>query len=89
MSRPRITRAHKHADKIEPRMERAMTLAMKRLQVKLPLSKLAAAIAEKDTRTAHRLIEELPIEDVLEPGGQILRDAFVKGGKTAAEDLNE
>ena len=84
---PELRQVHRHADRIEPRMVRAMIRAAGRLSARVPLEKLAETIAAKDQRTAARIIDEIDIEDSLVPITKILRDAFVKGGKNVAEEL--
>jgi len=75
------------ADKIEARLARALVLAMQRLRSRIPLEALARAISGADVRAASTVVENFDIEDALEPSGEILRDAFMKGGKFGAEDV--
>ncbi len=90
MPRPAEFRAiHAQADRIEPRLARAIRKAQLRMSERVPIQLLADAIAARDPRTAARLIDEIDIEDALAPTEQILRDAFVKGGKTIARELND
>ena len=75
------------ADKIEARLARAIALAMQRLRSRIPLEVLARAISSADARMAANAIGLIDVEDVLKPSGEILRDAFMKGGKVGAQDV--
>jgi hypothetical protein len=75
------------ADKIEARLARALVLAMQRLRDRLPLEALERAVSAGDVRYASMVVDTIDVEDVLEPSGEILRDAFLKGGKLGAEDV--
>jgi len=75
------------ADKIEARLARAFVLAMQRLRSRIPLEALARAISGADVRAASTVIDSFDVEDALEPSAEILRDAFLKGGKVGAEDV--
>ena len=86
---PELRAVHVQADRIEPRLERATLKAFDRMSSRVPVQALAEAIAARDPRTAARIIEEIDIEDALKPTEAILRDAFVKGGKTIAKELND
>ena len=86
---PEFRAIHKQADRIEPRLARALAKATARMSSRVPVDALAEAIAARDLRTAARLDEEIAIEDALKPTEAILRDAFVKGGKTIAKEIND
>ena len=86
---PAFRAVHKDADKIEKRMARAQLLAWQRLQSRIPLRKIAEAIAAKDQRTVAHLIDEIDVEDALEPVSKILRDAFIKGGKLSKKEATK
>jgi len=86
---PAFREVHKDADKIERRLARAQLLAWDRLQKRMPLQAIAQAIADRDPRTAAKLIDGIDIEDALEPVSKILRDAFVRGGKRTKSDAQK
>jgi len=90
MSRaPEFRAVHEQADRIEPRLARAIEKANDRMSSRVPVAALADAIANRDPRTAARIVEEIAIEDALKPTEAILRDAYVKGGKTIAKEIND
>jgi len=86
---PELRAVHVQADRIEPRLERATLKAFDRMSSRVPVQALAEAIDARDLRTAARIIEEIAIEDALKPTDDILSDAFVKGGKVAAREVND
>ncbi len=86
---PEFRAVHEQADRIEPRLARALGKATDRMRSLIPFAPLAEAIAARDERGAARIIAEMDIEDTLVPSEQILRDAFLKGGKTIAKELND
>lgn len=81
---PRQTEAHLHASRIERRLERAQLRAAERIRSRLPIAALEAAIRDRDLRTARRLLEETDFEDAHTPDAEILRDAWLRGGKVGA-----
>lgn len=82
-------KVHAQADRIEPRMARAILRFAGRLSERVKVGAFASAIAAKDTRATAQLIAELDVEDALQPSVAILEDAFNKGGKIGADEVNE
>ena len=82
-----MARVHDIADRIEPRVAKALGLAFLRLRDRLPLGEIEAALARNDARVAGELIDGLDVEDVLEPVAGILEDALDRGGKTGMQEL--
>jgi hypothetical protein len=80
---------HKIADRMEVRLARALRLSSKRMAARIPLDALADAVADKDARAVGALLSQLNLEDALKPSGEILRDAYLKGGQEAAKDIRE
>jgi hypothetical protein len=77
------TRLHKEADKIEPRMARAIRVASERLKERLPMKELEDALERMDYRAAANLIETIDFADAYLPSSEIVKDAVLRGGKIA------
>jgi hypothetical protein len=88
MPRPPEYRAiHGAADKVEPRLVRALELYARRLAKKLPMRELLRAIELGDARLADELLTNVDFVEGLTPSTRILEDAFVKGGKVIVEEI--
>lgn len=85
----RETGIHGPAARVERRVARAFEKSAERMRAILPMRKLEAAIADRDFQTIRRILDEWGIESPLTPNGRILRDAFMRGGRTAAEEWSE
>jgi hypothetical protein len=71
---------HAQADKIEPRLSRAIQKAFDQARGRIDTNALAAALGAKDVRRAMRVLGLGQLKDDLVPAGEILKDAFAKGG---------
>jgi hypothetical protein len=79
---------HPIADRVEPRVARALGQAFERMRSRVPVGQLERALARGDLRAAGVLIDAADFEDALEPAAQILADAVIRGGKAGAEELS-
>lgn len=86
MIRPKYRAVHRAADRIEPRMAKAIVLAAQRLRARLPLGKLEEALDRKDLRSAGNIVSRIDFADAYLPSAEILKEAIVKGGKVAAAE---
>jgi hypothetical protein len=84
--RAQFTAVHRVADRVEPRLARAMRAAVERIRSRVPLESLADAIADGHQHRAAALVEQIDIEDALQPSALIVRDAFARGEKLAGID---
>jgi hypothetical protein len=84
---PDFKRVHGEADKIEPRMRRAMVAFGSKVAARVPVADIERALEQGDTRRAIELIDAIDIEDALAPSSRIVRDAFLRGGRAEAEDI--
>jgi len=75
---------HREAEKIEQRMARALISAAERLRARLPIKELATA----DPRVAAAILSSLDIEDAYIPVAEIMKDAYMRGGKVTAKELS-
>lgn len=82
-----MAQVHSIADRIEPRVAKALGMAFARLRERVPYGKIEAALARNDLRAASELIETLDVDDVLEPVAAILEDAIDRGGKVGITEL--
>lgn len=87
MRTPEYTSMHEAADKIEPRLVRALELYAKRLARRIPIREIERALKAGDVRAIDELLNKVDFEDALEPSTRILTDAFVKGGKLTAKEI--
>jgi hypothetical protein len=88
MPRPPEYRAiHGVADKVEPRLARALERYARRLVRQLPMAELRRAIELGDARLADEVLNQVDFVDALEPSAKILEDAYVKGGKVTAKEI--
>jgi hypothetical protein len=78
---------HKAGDAIEPRAARAFMLALARLRARVPVGEIADRIKAGDMRAVDEIITRLDIEDAFQPAAEIVRDAVLRGGKIAAEEM--
>jgi hypothetical protein len=76
------------ADAFEPRLERQFLRAMKSAQDEIELNTLALALAQKDEKLVMRVLDSAAIEDKLEPIGKTMTDAFNRGGRIGAKQVN-
>ena len=81
------TPAHQAADTIEVRMARALEKSFAAAARTLPVEELAYAAGAGDMRVVDRLLADWDVEDTLAPTAAIWHDAFLKGGKLAAEEF--
>jgi hypothetical protein len=79
---------HAEADKFEPRLARAFERSAERLQSKVSMDTLAAALASGSIRKAMNLFPAEMIEEVMQPSVDILSDAYLRGGRTGGVLLN-
>jgi hypothetical protein len=77
------------ADPIEIRVTRAYEKSVERLVEQISITELAEALATGDVRRAMRLFSDEKIKDSLEPVGNIISDAVLRGGKVGAEILRD
>ena len=84
-----LDRLHNIADRIEPRLVRALLRAVRRLQNGIPLEALAERIAAKDVAGAMKLIKDTEMEKALSPSGEIVRETVMRGGRFGAEEVNK
>ena len=87
MTQSREYRAiHRAADKIEPRMARAIRVASQRLKDKIPMAELEDALERGDYHAAGNLIETIDFADAYLPSAEIVKESVLRGGKIAAKD---
>jgi hypothetical protein len=77
------------ADPIEIRVARAYEKSVERLMEQISITELAEALATGDIRRAMRLFSDEKVEGSLEPVGNIISDAVLRGGKVGAEILRD
>lgn len=77
---------HPIADRMEPRVERALDGAFERMRERLPMEALTEALARGDARKAGELIDGVDFADALTPAAEILKDTFTRGGKVLNDD---
>jgi len=80
---------HAIADRIELRAARAYELSVKRLEEKISEDALILALELGDVNRAMKLFSLEVLQDVLEPLGNIISDAVIRGGKEGEADLKE
>jgi hypothetical protein len=78
---------HRIAARLEPGARRAFIRAAERLQGRLPINELAAALARGDLRAAELVINANTLPAELRPLVRIVNDGFARGGRLAADDL--
>lgn len=78
---------HSIADRVEPRVVRALGGAFDRMRERLPVEGLEHALARGDLRVANDIVHHVDFADALEPAAQILFDAVIRGGKREAEGM--
>jgi hypothetical protein len=86
---PEYRAIHDAADKVEPRLARALVRHADRLRRRVPVRELVRAIELGDARRADAVLSDELFEDALEPSAAILADAFVRAAELTAEELNE
>lgn len=88
MKKGRVDRVHPIADSTEPRVVRALGSAFERIRTQLDVSALERRLRQGDARLIAEQIDRLFIEDALQPAVEIMKDAFVRGGKGGAEEVS-
>jgi hypothetical protein len=78
---------HHAADKIEPRLAKAIVLSMERLKRQIPFRQIEDALEQKDLRQVKRLLSEVDYIDVCLPSAEIILDTVIKGGKVSDEEI--
>lgn len=73
----------------ERRMARAFLRTAQRTRAALSINDIALLVAGKNVRDLDALLRRSDVEDALQPLATIARDAFVKGGKLGAAEVNE
>lgn len=79
-------RVHGVSDRIELRMAKAVRVAADRVRERVPFRKIEEALSWNDLRAVTSILAEVDVADAYLPSAEIVREAFVKGGKVAAED---
>ena len=80
---------HDAADKIEPRLARAVERALAKLRELIPINDLAMRLSARDVRGAMRLLPKEKVEDALKPSATIVKDATMRGVRLGAEKVRE
>lgn len=83
-----MSKLHPIADRTEPRVERALGAAFDRLHERVDMAALERTLERGDARMASAVLDRLDVEDALAPVYEILMDAFTRGGKMGAEEMN-
>lgn len=86
---PDFKRVHAEADKIEPRLRRAAIAFGRKVEARVPVADIERALDMGDAAAAVAIIDAIPVEDALEPSSRIIRDAFLRGGRAEAEDIDQ
>lgn len=91
MARPRsdYQALHAEADRFEPRLERALGRSIEKAREAVSVNTLAMALAAKDVKAAMAQLPPPTLQDALSPAGTIARDAFARGGRVAADQVND
>ena len=84
-----LDRLHNMADRIEPRLVRAILKAVEKWQDAISIEALAERIAAKDVAGAMKLIRDADIENALEPAGEIIRETVMRGGRFGAQEIKD
>ena len=79
--------AHRAADKIEPRMARAVLVAATRLRSRIPISAIEDALESGDLRLAGDILTRVDFDDAYLPSSDIIKETVIKGGKIADRDI--
>lgn len=82
------TLANRHADKVEPRVARAIVRAGIRLRPRIPVNALTEALEAGDFPAAQRLLDGVDVADAYQPAAAIVAETVVKGAKLAVPELN-
>lgn len=75
------------AEKVGPRMAEEIVIAFNDLRGSIDMNALLAALEAGDVVAANRVLSAADIEDALEPARQVLREAVIVVGQTAALEL--
>jgi hypothetical protein len=75
--------------KTEPRLARAIRKAIRKVAAKVSIYDLSVAIGSKDVKRALKLIQRAVLIDALTPCARIIEDTVIKGGRIAAETVND
>jgi len=87
---PDYLEIHRAADRIEPRMRRAVIKAAAALGARIPMEALTVALEGDNPLQAARLVLlGLDEADAYVPLGRIVADTVIKGAKLAVDDINE
>jgi len=78
---------HQAADVLEPRLERQFLRAVKEIQAGVEIDKLALALARGDEKLVMQLLD-LEIQEELEPVARTMIEAFNRGGRIGAKQIN-
>lgn len=79
---------HDAADRIEPRLARALERALLKLRESVSINELAMMLAMGDVKGALRLLDKERVKDALSPSGTIVKEAVLKGGRLGADEVN-
>jgi hypothetical protein len=79
----------KAAAPFERRLARAFLRAAERVRAKASINEIALVIAGRNLRDFDALWRSLGFEEALQPTAGIVRDAFTKGGRLGAVQVNE
>lgn len=82
---PEYRKIHTAADKIEPRLARALRVAAERVRSRIPFRQIEEALWRKDVRTVRALLAAVDVRDAYLPSSEIVREAVVTGGKVVTE----
>lgn len=80
---------HAAADRLEPKLARAVYRGTQKLRDRLSINALAVAIAAKDVKRAMTLLGLESIEEALAPTADVVRGAVLRGGRIGAAQVNE
>jgi len=87
---PDYLEIHRAADRIEPRISRAIVRAGHALASRVPMEELTIALEGDNPLQAARLVmARLDVADAYAPAGRIVSDTVIKGDKLAVDDINE
>jgi len=79
---------HDAADRIEPRLARALERALVKLPESISINELAMKLSAGDVKGAMRLLSKERVKDSLSHSGTIVKDAVMRGGRLGAGEVN-